>query len=51
MNILYLMIPLSLLLGLTALLGFIWTVRSGQMDDTETPAFRILLDENKKEQL
>ena len=44
MNVLILMIPISLLLGLSFVLGFIWTVRSGQMDDTETPAHRILED-------
>lgn len=49
MNILVVMIPISLLLGFGFLLGFIWSVRSGQMDDTETPAYRIL-DEGKEQQ-
>ncbi|NJM09970.1 MAG: cbb3-type cytochrome oxidase assembly protein CcoS [Bdellovibrionaceae bacterium] len=44
MNILILMIPISLLLGFGFLAGFIWSVKSGQMDDTETPAHRILED-------
>ncbi len=44
MNILILMIPISLLLGLGFLLAFIWSVNSGQLDDTETPAYRILED-------
>ncbi len=48
MNILYLMIPLSLLLGFGFIAGFIWSVRSGQLDDTETPAYRIL-DEGEEQ--
>lgn len=47
MNILYLMIPISLLLGLGFLFGFIWAVGTGQIDDIETPAYRIL-DEGEK---
>jgi len=47
MNILYLMIPVSLALGLGFLFGFIWGVRNGQMDDTQTPAYRILNDEGE----
>lgn len=46
MNILLLMIPVSLLLGITFLAGFVWSVSDGQLDDTETPAHRILEDEN-----
>ncbi|MGZ3722427.1 MAG: cbb3-type cytochrome oxidase assembly protein CcoS [Bdellovibrionales bacterium] len=44
MNILYVMIPVSLILALSFLVGFIWSVKSGQLDDTETPAYRILED-------
>lgn len=45
MNLLMLMIPMSLLLGFGFLLGFIWSVKNGQYQDTETPAIRILFDE------
>lgn len=44
MTVLYIMIPISLFLGLGFLAGFIWSVNSGQLDDTETPAHRILED-------
>lgn len=44
MNILYLMIPLSLVLGGGFLFAFIWTVKSGQVDDLVTPAHRMLED-------
>ncbi len=45
MNVLYLMIPISLLLAGGFLAAFIWSVRDGQVDDLETPAHRILEDE------
>jgi cbb3-type cytochrome oxidase maturation protein len=32
------------------LIAFIWSVKSGQYQDTYTPSVRILLDEEKKEQ-
>ncbi|MGE3684323.1 MAG: cbb3-type cytochrome oxidase assembly protein CcoS [Bdellovibrionales bacterium] len=44
MNILIIMVPISLALGLGFLLSFVWSVKSGQLDDTETPAHRILED-------
>ena len=47
MEILYLLIPLSLLLvGLVAW-AFLYAVRSGQFDDLEGPAHRILMDDDK----
>ena len=45
-GILYL-IPIALFLGLLGLGGFIWAVRSGQFDDLEGEAHRILIDEDK----
>lgn len=42
MIILLYLIPISLALGLAALVGFIWTVRSRQYDDLDGPAHRIL---------
>ena len=49
MNILLILIPCSLALGLGALAAFLWTIRSGQYDDTEGVAARILLDEDPDE--
>jgi len=43
-SILFLMIPISLGLGSLFVFAFIWSVRHGQLDDTETPAHRILED-------
>lgn len=46
MEILYLLIPLGLLVLGVAIWGFIWAVRTGQFDDMEGPAHRILMDDD-----
>lgn len=48
MNILLMMIPMSLMLGLLFVGAFIWAARSGQFDDSVTPAHRILNNENEE---
>lgn len=48
MEALYLMIPLTLLLSLGGLGACLWAIRRGQFDDTETPAIRILNDDETK---
>jgi cbb3-type cytochrome oxidase maturation protein len=45
MTILYLILPLALLLAAAAVAAFVWTVRSGQLDDVDTPPRRILFDD------
>jgi cbb3-type cytochrome oxidase maturation protein len=45
MEIVLILVPASLLLGLVAILGFIWAVKRGQLDDMQTPAMRIFDDE------
>ena len=45
MNVLYLLVPLALVLAGGAAAAFRWAVRDGQFDDVETPALRILLDD------
>ena len=47
MNILILLVPLALLLGFTFLGYFLWANRSGQFDDLDTPAIKILNDEDE----
>ncbi len=37
---------MALILGLIFIIGFIWAVSDGQMDDLKTPALRILNDES-----
>jgi cbb3-type cytochrome oxidase maturation protein len=48
MKILFLLIPLGLSLFSFALWGFFWAVRRGQFDDLESPALRILLDDDRR---
>ncbi len=48
MNILYVLIPLALLVLGVAVWAFFWAVGSGQFDDLDTPAMRILLDDDTK---
>lgn len=45
MDALMLLIPLSLVLAGIALAAFIWTMRSGQYDDLDAIAHRILFDD------
>lgn len=45
MSALFLLIPLSLIVALVFLGGFIWAVRAGQYEDTCTPAMRMLADD------
>jgi cbb3-type cytochrome oxidase maturation protein len=46
MEILYLLIPLGMII-LAVIVGFfLWSVKSGQMDDLEGPAYRILMDDD-----
>lgn len=46
MEILYILIPLGLIVLGIAVWGFLWAVRTGQFDDMEGPAHRILMDDD-----
>lgn len=46
MDILYLLIPLGILVFGVAIWGFLWAVKTGQFDDMEGPAHRILMDDD-----
>lgn len=45
MSVIIILILASLAMALLFLGGFIWAVRSGQFEDTLTPAMRVLPDE------
>lgn len=47
MEVLELLIPLAILLGLFFIGLFIWATKKGFYDDLETPRFSMLLDETK----
>ncbi len=49
MNILLLLIPAALVLGGLGLAGFIWALKSGQFDDPDGAAARILFDDEDDE--
>jgi cbb3-type cytochrome oxidase maturation protein len=46
MSILYLLIPLAVILMVVAVAFFMWTIKSGQYEDLEGPAHRILMDDD-----
>ncbi len=46
MEILYLLIPLSVLLVFLIGAAFWWSLRSGQYDDMEGPGYRVLMDDD-----
>ncbi|MEQ8396772.1 MAG: cbb3-type cytochrome oxidase assembly protein CcoS [Marinovum algicola] len=46
MNILAILIPAALVLGLVGLVAFLWALRSGQFEDLDGAAERILLPED-----
>ena len=48
MDILYLLIPLSVVLVAVIVAALLWAVRSGQFDDLDGPAHRILSDDDEE---
>ncbi|MCM2279721.1 MAG: cbb3-type cytochrome oxidase assembly protein CcoS [Oligoflexia bacterium] len=49
MSVITVMLPLALLLGFGFTAAFIWMAAKGQYDDLETPAYRLLLEEEPAE--
>lgn len=45
MEILYLLIPISILFSLCALGAFVWSVRNGQFQDLDRPAEQLIFEE------
>ncbi|HZF45411.1 MAG TPA: cbb3-type cytochrome oxidase assembly protein CcoS [Sphingomonadaceae bacterium] len=45
MNVIAILIPVALLLGLGGLAAFFWSMKSGQFEDMDGAANRILIDE------
>jgi cbb3-type cytochrome oxidase maturation protein len=50
MDILVYLIPVSLLLGLIGLAGFLWALRSRQYEDLDGAAARILFDDQPRKE-
>ena len=45
MSILFVLVPLAVGLVLVFVLAWVWSTRSGQFDDLETPAIRAVQDD------
>jgi cbb3-type cytochrome oxidase maturation protein len=46
MNVLIYLVPMALGLGLTGLAAFLWSLRSGQYEDMDGAALRVLADDD-----
>ncbi|MFA7095630.1 MAG: cbb3-type cytochrome oxidase assembly protein CcoS [Gammaproteobacteria bacterium] len=46
MEILYLLIPIAVIVLVVAIWAFLWAIKSGQFEDLEGPAYRILMDDD-----
>lgn len=49
MDILYLLIPLSLVLVFVIAIFFWWSLRNNQYDDLDGPGYRILMDDDSND--
>lgn len=49
MSIIFVLLPLSLLLGVVFLSGYFWSIKNDQFEDLDTPAVRILADEESRD--
>ena len=47
MEVIYLLIPISLLLVAAIIYFLFWAIRSGQFDDMEGSGYQILMDDDK----
>lgn len=47
MSVLLIVLPLALLLAGIGVAAFVWSVRTGQMDDLDSPALRMLFDDQR----
>lgn len=48
MDIVILLIPIAIILASFAIWAFFWSVNSGQFDDLDSPAHRILYDDDEE---
>ena len=48
MEVIYLLVPLSLIFVSIAIYVFFWAIKSEQFDDMEGPAHRILMDDQSQ---
>ena len=48
MGVLVLLIGVSLIVAIGFLISFLWSVKSGQYEDDQTPSIRMLFDDELK---
>ena len=51
MSVIYILLPVASLLAAGGVAAFIWAVRRGQFDDLDTPAVRMLHDDEDEDNL
>jgi len=51
MDIIYILIPIGIVFLIGAIGAFIWAIKSGQYDDLDSPAHRILFDDESLKQV
>lgn len=47
MSVLFLVLPLALVFSAAAVAAFLWSTKTGQLDDLETPPLRMLRDQSR----
>jgi cbb3-type cytochrome oxidase maturation protein len=45
---LFVVVPLALVVSFAAVWAFVWSVRHGQLDDLDTPALRMLQEDDRR---
>jgi cbb3-type cytochrome oxidase maturation protein len=48
MNIIFVLIPLSIVILIAAIWAFFWAIKSGQYDDMDSPAWRVVFDDDRQ---
>lgn len=48
MSVIFLVLPLALIVVAAAVAAFVWATRRGQFDDMDTPALRMLHDDDER---
>ena len=50
MSVLFFSVPIALLLAFIFVAAFVWSTKKGQFDDLDTPAHKMLLDDEEVEE-
>jgi cbb3-type cytochrome oxidase maturation protein len=50
-SVLFVVLPLAILIVALAVGAYVWSARAGQFDDLDTPAVRMLHDDEGEEQV